>query len=436
MKISMPKFKHVETSKLKFFYFFRFLGDGATYAFLPIFYMFVYPGDSPKEILYKSILVAVQPAMAILSNFTIGKISGNEKRNLLIIKIMLPIEMALISSIGFVSFSFTLLLIFSCLAYFMDMACFSLMDSMAGDILAIEGGKYMWVRLTGSFSYMLMNFLIGFIIASINSQNVIIGYSYGFLCMLPAYLIGYVSLFYINPYNIDDYKEVSFTEEDKDVSQYGYNELFKNKDFVLYLLFIGLIIGLTCIVDNTYSDYYSSVIQGGTMNKDPIKLSTSSFPMYITEIVVSIIAFPLIKPKGFKAFMLLSGGFLVIRCALLGSFSYFGTSTIPYGLFVASNSLRGFTYAIYVTANIPILQNILGIKLKTKGIFMINLFYNSVNLIGQLTYNSIILGFKNLGLGSGHYMNFYIIGILGLLSLILIPFININKLKSEEVIKK
>lgn len=432
----MPKFKHIETSKLKLFYFFRFLGDGATYAFLPIFYMFVYPGDSPREILYKSILVAVQPAMAILSNFVIGKISGNEKRNLTIIKIMLPIEIALISSIGFVSFSFALLLIFSCLAYFMDMACFSLMDSTAGDVLAIEGGKYMWVRLTGSFAYMVMNFLIGFIVASINSKNVIIGYSYGFLCMLPAYILGYVSLFYIQPYNIDEYKEDNFNNEEKDVSQCTYNELFKNKDFVLYLLFIGLIIGLTCIIDNTYSDYYSSVIQGGTMNKDPIKLSTSSFPMYITEIVVSIIAFPLIKPKGYKALMLLSGSFLVIRGILLGTFSYFGTDVIPYGLFVTSNSLRGFTYAVYVTANIPILQNILGIKLKTKAIFMVNLFYNSINLIGQLTYNSIIVGFKNIGLGSGHYMNFYIIAILGFLSLFLLPFIKVNTTKSEEVTKK
>jgi len=432
----LPKVKKQESFKIKFFFFFRFLGDGATYCFLPIFYMFVYPGDSPKEIIYKSILVAVQPAMAILSNFLISFIAGNEKKNITILKIVLPIEIALICSIGFVSFSFPLLLIFSCIAYFLDMGCFSLMDSMAGDINAVEGSKYLWVRLTGSIGYALSCFFIGFIVAAINSQNAIVGYSYGFLCMLPVYLLGYASLYILNPYDINKYKEENSLYEEKDVNSYSFIDLIKDKNFICYLIFIALLIGLTYVTDNSYSDYYSNVVQAGTTNKDPIKLSISYIGMFISEIVISVLISPFIKSKNLKLILFLAGAFLVIRTILLGTFTYFGTDAIPYALFTSANFLRGFSFTAYVSINVPILLNILGIKKKTKGIFLVNLSYNMVSLIGQLSYSSIIVKFKNAGLNTGHFMLFYIIAILSFLSLLLVPFIKIDKNKNEKVIEK
>lgn len=97
----MDRNKQIESKKMCLLYFLRYFSDGCVYGFLPCYFLLAF-----TDTLEVGILLASIPLSSLLGNIIIGKLSKNEKRNLFLLKIFLPIESCFICSIGFVNFSF------------------------------------------------------------------------------------------------------------------------------------------------------------------------------------------------------------------------------------------------------------------------------------------------------------------------------------------
>lgn len=421
----MDRNKQIESKKMCLLYFLRYFSDGCVYGFLPCYFLLAF-----TDTLEVGILLASIPLSALLGNIIIGKLSKNEKRNLFLLKIFLPIESCLICSIGFVNFSFALTLIFSIIGNFFSMSMYNLLDAIAGDINVEEHSKFSSMRCFGSLGYMFGALIIGFIVKAFQRLNISSSsaYGYGFICILPIYLLLMSLTYWMKPYDL------SLSHPETKNQSYSYKDLFKNKNFVLYAIIIAFLIGGLLFADNIYTDYWNL---GNTEDNNPASLGMSTALYEAIEFITSLIVAALISSSNLKAILSIGISASVLRFLGLGVCTYidvksvlgFGASSIA--ILMATNSLRGIVFGCFASTFVPFLNEIVGIKLKTPGVFIVTMSYGLINGIGQLVFKYMINGFKFVSGSSGHYPSFFLLAAIMTLLLLILPFIKFNK-KVEE----
>jgi MFS family permease len=420
-----------ETKKLRGIYFTRYFADGMVYSFLACYFLLAFPGTD--NALKLGLLLASMPLMEVLGNVVIGFLAGNSRRNLLLLRILMPIEVAFLVSIGFVRFSFALTLIFSMIANFIYLTIYALLDGISGDSLAREGGKYVSIREFGAVGYLFGAVTAGFIAESFG-ENSVVGYGNAFLCALPFYAIAYLLINLLHPYEWSLSKEAP--QDKKAVRKQEYHDIFHEKDFVRYVIFIAIVMGLLFFTDNTYTDYWNLDENGvNALNNRPSFLGLSTGLMEVGEVSIGLILYFVMRNKDMKKVTLFSALCLFFRCLGLGILTYldikklWGFTTPTMALLMGVNMLRGIAWGAFAASVIPVVENLLGIELKSKGIFIVCIGYGLTNGLGQIAFEYIVNAFKSASGSTGHYPIFFLAAGLILLSLILLPKI---RLKPEE----
>lgn len=424
--------KRKESAKLRFLYVMRYFGDGAIYGFLPCFFLLAFSGED--QALQLGILLSSIPFTSILGNAVVGKLSGDEKRNLTLIRILMPIEVLFVCSIGFVKDYFVLVFFFSVIGNFINNAVYALMDSVTGEVQRVEGGRFIAIRSCGAFGYLFGALCVGFLAEALNPDSVL-GYGYAFLCMIPVYGLAYGAIWWVSPKDL--MRENGGKAEDEPragKSQGSYKALFRSRSFVCFLAFTSLLIGMVFFSDNVYTDYWNLASNGtNAINNKPSFLGMSTALTEVVEFSCGVILSFFITPKTIKWALFAGGAAFVIRCLGLGVLTYvdiktawgFGLPTMA--LLMGVNMVRGISFSCYNAASLPMVEALVGDTCRSKGMFSLSMGFSLVNGVGQLCFKYIVSGFKSLTGSTGHYPVFFVCAGLMVLALFLLPMIRLPK---------
>lgn len=211
-------------------HFFRYLGDALFYAFLTIYFKSL-EFDNWKL----GTLLAIIPLTAILGSIVIGKLSGNEKKNILLLKAINIVEALVMVFFGFVT-SFPLLLIITIVISFCNKSFYSLLDAAAMDSSIDANKNYSNIRIFGSLAYLIASFSGGYLIEWLN-------FKYVFMIAGALFLISGIFILFIKPRTSKENKK---STKDKDMIK----NIFKTPNFVFYLLFYVFALGASNVTDN------------------------------------------------------------------------------------------------------------------------------------------------------------------------------------------
>lgn len=410
-----------ESWKMRALYFARYFADGCVYGFLSCYFLLAFTDALEVGILLSSI-----PLTSLVGNLVIGKFSGDEKRNLLLLKILIPIEASFICTIGFVRFSFGLTLLFSLIGNFICSSIYNLLDSIAGDIQIVEGGKFTVLRSFGALGYLFGALIIGFVVEAFPVSSME-GYGYAFACVLPVYFTIVVLAFLMTPLDI------STTHPEAKKETYSYRKIFTNRNFICYWLFLSLLIGGLFFSDSVYTDYWNLGTNGeNAINNKPSFLGISTAIFELFEFLTGIVLAWYLSTKRLKTALTIGCLAEIIRFIGLGLLTFydikakwgFGYSTMAFLMGV--NALRGVVFGCFTATLIPVLTNVLGLKNKTKGVFLITWGYGLVNGIGQLVFKYVLAGFKSVSGSTGHYPIFFLLAGLTMFLFLFLPFVKLK----------
>lgn len=389
---------HKETWKIRALEFAKYFGDAFCYAFLPAYILIVFGQGSSTDLagaFRTGALLASIPVMAVLGNIVIGPLATNEKHNLLLLRIIMPIEASFLVTIGFLGHNFVGVLLFSMIANFCNSASYSLIDSIAGDVSAAEHSTFASIRVYASGAYLLSTLcsvflLAGFIFIGLTNEE---SYKYMFLAALPFFVVSYTALFLIKPYDIDDYKEEGNEAESQkqSVKDVKITSLLKNRNFVFYLIFVAFLVCMVFVSDNIMSTYWvfkavAPVDSGGSFWNSfypfsPSFLSVAYVVMMVSEIATSLIMSRFAKPQRYKLLFFIGAFALIFRMFGMGVLAYFDVSEM-YSYFLV-NITRGIAWGSFIAVHVPMIENIVGIKKKTKAIFLTTMVYQSICAVSQ-----------------------------------------------------
>lgn len=419
--------KQKESLKMRFLYFTRYFADGCVYGFLSCYFLLAF--TDPLEV---GVLLSSIPLTSLVGNMLIGRFSGDEKRNLFLLRILVPLEAAFICTIGFVRFSFAVTLLFSLIGNFICSSIYNLLDSIAGDIQSVEGGKFTTLRSFGALGYLFGALAIGYVVEAFPVESSY-GYGYAFVCVLPVYLALVLLSFTVTPLDIGS-KHPEVTSQ-----KYSYKSVITNRNYLFYWIFISFLIGGLFISDNLYTDYWNLGTDGmNAENNRPSFLGISTAIFELAEFLTGIVMAWYLSTKKLKNALAIGCFAQIVRLIGLGVITLvdvkarWGFGFEAMALLIGVNSLRGVVFGCFTASLIPVLNNILGLKNKTKGVFLITWGYGLVSGVGQLVLKYGINGFKSVSGSTGHYPIFFLLTGMAVVLFLLIPYINIDDKKSEK----
>ncbi len=438
----------VEAWKARGLDFFRYFGDAFCYAFLPSYMISTFGGDTSDLFgaLKTGALLASIPLMAVIGNLIFGRLATNEKHNLFLLKIMMPIEVSFLVTVGFWGDNFAGVLVFSIIANLFNSAVYSFLDSIAGDIAAAEHANFASIRVAASISYMLSTLASAFLLAGFTGAGLSTTESYKwlFVCSLPSYVATYVIIYLVKPYDIDQYREETkdaqkADKEDISVSDTRLSTLFHNRNFMTFLAFIALYISMVFVGDNVLSSFWMP--QGEEYRPDTTGFASSFYPfsaanlsmayvvMMVAEITASFLYGSHANVHTYKAIFIFGAIASILRLFGTGLLIYFDVDQM-YAYFLVS-ILRGFIWGACIAAEVPLIENIIGIKLKTKAIFLINMTFQGVTAMNQFAVP--LLELDDVGLSySG---TFFLFGGVATIALILLLFVKVDKSKTGKTLR-
>ena len=198
-------------------------------------------------------------------------------------------------------------------------------------------------------------------------------------------LIIFIFTFFFHPYP-------SNLIHDDNHEKVSNKDLFKNKNYVLYLIGASLWIPLLWANTSLTSDLWTSYEGVSQINSfNPLSfgfyLGVSSF----VEFIIIFINTHFGIGKKVSSSMSLALSMILIETLTLGILSYFFNGENDATLLLAISiiflhSFKGMANGLYLTSNITMLTFILGPKKRRKAVFFAPIVYQLINSILQLCY--------------------------------------------------
>lgn len=249
---------------------------------------------------------------------------------------------------------------------------FGLIDSLLTKVAIDNEKSFSSIRIFGSTSYMIGSFVALYIAQLI---------TYNGLFYIAAGLFVVTSILY---FICSSPKE----EESKEVKG-SFKEVISNKLFMMYLLFYVLLIGSMQICDDFFSLYITS------KGAPDVYYSNTMLGFILVEIIAMAIFSKFANKIPKMKLFFVGGGVLVLRL-ILQSMPFMNVYAL-----IASQLLRGITWAIALFVSSSFVLKVLGDKNATRGIMLIMMI--------QQIYTSLFKFAGGYIIEAIGYANFYLI---------------------------
>lgn len=348
-------------------YLVRYFGDSLFYNFLNRYYYHL--GFSSFEL---SVLLALLPLMAVISNLVLSKVANSNRRNFILLLIW-----SLLEGLGICGFffakSFVFVLLLDIVCFFCTTSYYNLLDTFGVKICEANSKSFSSIRVFGTIGYILGTFLGGIFIKNLSYEV--------------TFLIG-GSLYLLTCFLLLGFKFIDFKEsEEKEVVKIEYKKIFSNKCFIYYFIFGVILISINNSSDSLYGLFTASI---GV--NDDIYGYFSSFTVAIEAILLFLTSF--FKRKRF--FLLLSIGLIAEIVKLV----FFSIPNMNEYYYLSAQLLRGITFGSYLASNVALLMDVLGEKYFSSGLFILTSMQQLVlalinnvspHLVNSIGYNLTFL---------------------------------------------
>lgn len=347
----------------------------------------------------KGLLLALIPLATLIGSLIYGKFSNKMKRNLLIIRILVIMQLIAMSIIGFIN-SYYLVAVFVVIFALHNNTFFSFQDGIAVKITNKENKIYANTRLFGT---------LGYFIGSIVGGKLIDLTSFGIVFLIAGIIYAIVELmfFLIKPFEEDE------NEEDKE--KITFKNVLSNRQYIFYLMFYILVLGTWHIEEA----YVSIMFKNNG-------LTTSMWGyVYAFQILIEmgIIYFvnKFLKDKH-KHHLIL----MIAICVIILRSVVLSLSLDLWIQVILVSSLRGIAWGLFLSSHMETIKSILPKDLITKAILIFaissNIFVTIGNYLAPYIYQKITF--------NGMFLVLLIIQIIGA-SIYLITF-NIKYLRKKK----
>lgn len=339
-----------EITKYRILTFLRYLGDSLFYPFFSLFLQ--NQGLVEGKI---GFILSISPLIGIITNPIYTKICKNYTITKNILGIVSIIEALLIASISFFS-NFYIIGGITLLIALFGSCHYGLMDSLITIFASNENANYSSIRLFGSSAYIIGTILGG----------ILINYFSFSLCFMASCI-----LFIVSGIIYHLIKPINYNKESKETVKL--QVIFKNKEFVLFLILYTILMGTTNAGDNFFSVYLKSRGIGST------EYGFINAYYVIIEVVLLLIFTKNAKKINNNLLLVIGAASLSVRMFINGIYA-------PLFLVIVSAGLRGVTYAILLHVSFQMVLTIVGEKKATTGIMLITLgqaifvlIFNNIN---------------------------------------------------------
>ena len=348
-------------------YLIRYFGDSLFYNFLNRYYYHL--GFSSFEL---SVLLALLPLMAVISNLVLSKVANSNRRNFILLLIW-----SLLEGLGICGFflakSFVFVLLLDIVCFFCTTSYYNLLDTFGVKICEANSKSFSSIRVFGTIGYILGTFLGGIFIKNLSYEV--------------TFLIG-GSLYLLTCFLLLGFKFIDFKEsEEKEVVKIEYKKIFSNKCFIYYFIFGVILISINNSSDSLYGLFTASI---GV--NDDIFGYFSSATVAIEAILLFLTSF--FKRKRF--FLLLSIGLIAEIVKLV----FFSIPNMNEYYYLSAQLLRGITFGSYLASNVALLMDVLNEKYFSSGLFILTSMQQLVlalinnvspHLVNSIGYNLTFL---------------------------------------------
>ena len=381
-----------ENFKYKLLSLIRYLGDALFYPFFSLYLSSKGLGESSI-----GFILSITPIISILANPLYANMCKNVNTAKKVLSIITVIEAIIITAIAFTN-NYYLLVVFTFLLALSGSSHYGLMDSVIAVYADLSDSSYSSIRMFGSAAYIVGTAVGGYVIKLIDYKGCFI---------LAALLFSLSSIAYISLKKL----KVDDTEKQK----IKYLDLFKNKQFVLFLVLYVLLYGTIYASDSFYALY----LKTRGIDEGSYGLVYSYFVGFevLTIIVLNIVCKNKANPVNL---LLLASLTFLVRTFI----NYMNTNII---LTIIISALRGIGFGAILHVSFDFVVKIVG---KSKATFAIML----ITLV-QAIYVAIFDNIAGNIIEIKSFKHFYFITlILGLMILIYICCWAINY-KMKEGIK-
>ena len=386
-----------ETFKYKALSIVRYLGDGFFYPFFALYLQ-------SRGLLESRIgfILSISPLLGILLNPIYSRICKkpiHTKRVLMIVTLLEGILIALIS----LSKDFYLISSLTFLMAIFGSCHYPLMDALIALYCDQTEIDYSSIRVYGSFAYIIATSVSGMICK----------YSFQISFFVSAFLFCLAGIFYFMIKRIDPKQEEVKMDDNRPKGDLKI--VFKNKEFIFFIIVYMFLLGLTKTTDNFFSVY----LESRGIGAQGYGYIYSYFVLF--EVITLVIFSRFIKNK-INTYVLLFISSLCLLARIIPNYLYINIYAI-----IALSALRGIGYAIILHTSYAYVIKILGERLSTHGTMIMMLFYSLFVFLFNNIFGHIIENFS--------YKAFYLVcAILVLATSILIGIkIIIDKKKNVRI---
>lgn len=350
-----------QINKINFIYILSFLGDALFSPFLALYFSSLDITESKK-----GLLLALIPLATLIGSLIYGKFSNKMKRNLLIIRILVIMQLIAMSIMGFLT-SYYLVAIFVVIFALHNNTFFSFQDGIAVKITNKENKIYANTRLFGT---------LGYFIGSVVGGKLIDLTSFGIVFLIAGIIYAIVELmfFLIKPFEEDE------SEEDKE--KITFKNVLSNKQYIFYLMFYVLVLGTWHIEEA----YVSIMFKNNG-------LTTSMWGyVYAFQILIEMgiiyLVNKFLKDKHKHHFIL-----MIAICAIILRSVVLSLSLGLWVQVILVSSLRGVAWGLFLSSHMETIKSILPKDLITKAILIFaissNIFVTIGNYLAPYIYSKI-----------------------------------------------
>lgn len=406
-----------------------------------------------------SAILSASPFAGALGMFIVSFFTGNEKKNINILKITISTVLVLFSillTLGYTvpkgaTINGSTIVITDKVAYYglylgfflISVLCsaflwgsYSLANGTGADVCRLEKSTYASITMFSSIAYILIAPLGGLLVQTTGAAGYK-GYLVMFAMAIPIAILLLILLFLVKPYDTDK------LIKDEGNQEFKMKELFKNKQYIILLLVCTLIMSSVWASDSLNSKMWTSLqaVDPSTHKVinafSPLMWGVLVSCMSFAELIGCLIYNRLYKHFNNKTLFLTAVGLLVVRTMTFGVLSYFFVnssdlgSSAGYGLassLILVNMIRGGAKGLYSSTSVPILIDIVGPKLKSKALFLGPICIQLLNGVLQFIYPLVI----NLDGGIYRYLMYFLYAFIALVAFVL-TFVFLNKSKRKEI---
>lgn len=341
---------------LKITFFIRYFGDALFYSFLQVF--LTYKSLSEGQI---GLVASIIPITGLICNPFWNHLAKDVNVNRKILKIITILEGIFIFI--FVPFnSIELLCVIVCLISIVGGPFYSLIDGFASTYANKNNKNYPSIRIMGSIAYIFGTSLGGIFIEHLSYQITII--FAGIIFIFTSLLISLI-------------KPINLENKNHEIAKRDYKAIFKNKNFITYL-----IIYIFTVVISIQGDNYMSLYLTVKCELNPSAYGFVAAGYILVEVVEMLIFAKYFKNIDERKLIVLAGLVYTLRSVLL-SFD------LPLELSIAAVMLRGVAWGMALTVHVKYLLKIVGQENTTAAIFIISIIQSILtfvcsNVLGNL----------------------------------------------------